>query len=70
MDGTTIIGSGSPTGVGLDWAFRGIDDFNGDGKGDILLRHSSGIVYIWLMSGTTIIGSGSPSGTGPEWDIQ
>ena len=35
-------------------------DFNGDGKADILWRHSSGTVYVWLMNGTTVIGAGSP----------
>ena len=27
-------------------------DFNGDGKADILWRHTSGAVDIWLMNGT------------------
>ena len=32
----------------------GTGDFNGDGKGDILWRDSSGNVVIWFMNGTTI----------------
>jgi hypothetical protein len=44
-----------------------VGDFNGDGKADILWRHSSGLVYVWLMDGTTIIGEGSPASMGTDW---
>jgi hypothetical protein len=41
-----------------------VGDFNGDGKADILWRHSSGIVAMWLLNGLSVAGSallGSPS---------
>ena len=41
-----------------------------DGKADILSRHISGVVYLWLMSGTTIIGGGSPGSAPTDWTIQ
>ncbi len=41
-----------------------------DGKADILWRHISGVVYLWLMSGTTIIGGGSPGSAPTDWTIQ
>ncbi|MBF0538657.1 MAG: SMP-30/gluconolactonase/LRE family protein [Nitrospirae bacterium] len=37
-------------------------DFNGDGKGDVLLQNTStGMVYLWFMDGATIASGGSPA---------
>ena len=58
-------GSGTP-----DWTIEGVGDFNGDGKADILWRHSSGLVSIWLMNGTSISGIGNPASVGSDWTIQ
>ena len=35
-------------------------DFNGDGKADILWRHTSGSVAVWLMDGATFLSGGVP----------
>ncbi|HXJ83042.1 MAG TPA: FG-GAP-like repeat-containing protein [Candidatus Methylomirabilis sp.] len=69
LNGTTVIGTGSPGGAGTDWTIAGVGDFNGDGKADILWRHTSGAVYIWLMDGTTVIGAASVGSAGTEWSI-
>ena len=37
----------------------GIGDFNGDGKADILWRHSDGMPAIWLMNGTSVSSNAS-----------
>jgi FG-GAP-like repeat len=37
------------------WSIVGTRDFNGDGKGDILWRDTSGDVAIWEMNGTSIL---------------
>jgi hypothetical protein len=38
------------------WKLAGVGDFDGDGKADILWRHSaSGEIYIWFMQGTSIV---------------
>lgn len=34
--------------VSLDWAVVGTDDFNGDGRDDVLWRHDSGTLTNWL----------------------
>jgi len=72
MDGTSVIGTGSPGGAGTDWTVVGAGDFDGDGgKADILWRHSTtGQVYVWLMNGVTLQSLGSP-GTVPDlgWQI-
>ena len=58
MNGTCIAASGSLGVVGMDWGIQGVGDFNGDSRADILWRHSSGAVHLWLMNGTSIAASG------------
>jgi hypothetical protein len=71
MNGTTIIGDGSPGSATTDWTIQRIGDFGGDGKADILWRNSSsGQVYVWFMNGTVISGGGSPGGATSDWAIQ
>ncbi len=42
------------------WQVHGIDDFNGDGKSDILWRKAeTGKTYVWFMDGVTVTSSGS-----------
>lgn len=46
----------------LYWIVKGTDDFNGDGRADILWRYApTGQVYLWLIGpdGKSIIGEGS-----------
>ena len=42
----------------LDWQVAGVDDFNGDGKADILWRNTvTGFNVIWQMNGFTTAAS-------------
>jgi hypothetical protein len=44
-------------------------DFNGDGNTDILWRHSSGAVLVWLMNGTNVMSGVSLPSADPSWSI-
>src|SRR5262245_8683046 len=44
-------------------------DFNGDGAADLLWRHSSGVVAIWLMNGPTAVSVGSAGNVPTDWTI-
>lgn len=62
LNGTTAVGSLTTGSICdfmiLDWVIKGLADFNGDSKPDILWQNAStGGVYVWLLNGTTSIGS-------------
>jgi hypothetical protein len=40
------------------WQLRGVADFNGDGKADLLWHHQkTGDLFVWFMNGTTAVGA-------------
>jgi hypothetical protein len=39
-----------------------VADFNGDGKADLVLRHTDGTVQAWLMNGTAVLLAGDLNG--------
>ncbi len=53
-----------------DWSVRGIGDFNGDGRDDILWRNASGQTQVWLMNGTTVLGQRTLGNASTAWEIQ
>ncbi|HXJ83321.1 MAG TPA: VCBS repeat-containing protein, partial [Candidatus Methylomirabilis sp.] len=44
-------------------------DFNRDGTADLLWRHTSGVVAIWLMNGPTAVSVGSAGTVSTDWTI-
>jgi hypothetical protein len=65
INGTKVIGGGSPGNPGTSWHVIGTGDFNGDGKSDILLQNASGQAAIWLMNGAAPISPMTPVGANP-----
>jgi hypothetical protein len=58
--------------LGNDWQIRGIGDFNGDGREDILWRHSTGEIGEWLgqSNGTfTNNGGAAANAVDNSWSI-
>src|SRR5262249_42824408 len=61
VNGTSVIGGGSPGSAASPWAIVGQRDFNGDGFADILWRNgTTGQLVVWLLNGASMIGGGSP----------
>jgi hypothetical protein len=54
----------------LDWTIQPIGDFNGDGKTDILWRHTAGFVDLWAMNGASVISASPVATVPPDWTIQ
>ena len=56
---------------GANWQLAGIGDMDGDGRDDILLRHTNGRWKGYLMDGKTVLDSGSITGlpTDPVWNV-
>ncbi len=51
----------SPTPASLDWSVAATDDFDGDGRNDLLLWNAaSGAAEFWLMNGAARVGAGVP----------
>src|SRR5947208_3306598 len=70
------MGSATVKAPGADWHLLGADDFDGDGKGDLLWRTDSGALAVWEMNGTQItvadylkLGSATVSAPGSDWTI-
>ena len=56
---------------GANWQLAGIGDMDGDGKEDVLLRHTDGRWKGYLMDGKAVLDSGSTTGllTDPVWNV-
>jgi hypothetical protein len=59
LNGANLVGgtfTTPPTLADVRWKMVGTNDFNGDGKADILWRHSfSGENVVWFMNGSTLV---------------
>ncbi|KJU86680.1 hypothetical protein MBAV_001125, partial [Candidatus Magnetobacterium bavaricum] len=67
----SIQSSGSPATVAdLNWKIKDVNDYNGDGKSDVLWQNTqTGLIYIWFMDGVNIKGS-KQVGLVPDADWQ
>jgi hypothetical protein len=84
LNGTAITGGGSVAGPGTDWssvdpdvyvppavvASKVVNDYNGDGKSDLLLQSiSTGTIWEYQLNGSTVTGSGGVAGPGVAWKV-
>jgi hypothetical protein len=52
------------------WQVAGLSDFDGDGKTDILWRHSGGLGTIWTMDGGTFVAESPYFFLDTTWKIE
>ena len=70
MDGTT-----TPTAtpivaaLGTSWRLAGAEDYNGDGRADILWQNTNGTVSMWQMDGSTVTASPVVGNLGSGWAV-
>src|SRR5262249_14393395 len=70
VDGTSVIGGGSPGSASSPWAIVGQRDFNNDGFADLLWRTgTTGQLLSWFLNGSSMIGGGSPGSAASPWSV-
>jgi hypothetical protein len=70
MNGLTLVGGGLLGNASNDWSVASLGDLNGNARADILWRHSSGALAVWLVDGTTVTGTGVIGGPSNGWTLQ
>jgi len=70
MDGLNPISARILRGFNTGWSVEKIADLNGDGKADIVWRHSDGTLASRLMNGLDMLGEGVLLGPGSGWSIK
>jgi hypothetical protein len=68
MDGNSKTGSNIGA-LSTDWSVERVADYGGDGRADILLRHSSGQLYLYEMNGNAKSGS-SIGALSTDWAVE
>jgi len=56
-------------GANTGYSITHTPDLNGDGKADLLWKHTDGTVYAWLMNGVSQISTQLLIGAGGGWAV-
>jgi hypothetical protein len=52
---------------GPQYHVAGVEEFGGDGRSDVLLRHDNGFVALWQMDGNQVVSNTAVANPGPLW---
>jgi hypothetical protein len=55
--------------LSTDWSVDRIADYGGDGRDDILVRHTNGQLYLFEMNGNSKTGN-SIGGLSTTWSVE
>ena len=73
MDGINQTGAAllNPANPGTGWSVVATADYNNDGKNDILLQHTSGLLGVWFLNGVNQSGATlvTPENPGKGWRV-
>jgi hypothetical protein len=69
MNGASFVSAGGIGNPGAGWSVRSLGDFDGDGKDDLVWRHTDGTTYLWTMNGASVSGYLSVSNPGGTWQV-
>jgi hypothetical protein len=70
MDGGTIYASVSLWDPGPDWSIAGADDYDNNGRADLIWHHTSGWNAEWRMDGASIVNFGGSFANDPSaWSL-
>jgi hypothetical protein len=66
LGNVTAGGLGNPGGA---WSIRAVGDFDGDGRDDLLWRHTDGSGYLWTLKGASVKSALPVANPGGTWQI-
>jgi mono/diheme cytochrome c family protein len=69
MNGTNILSNTVISASPGNWTVTHSDDFNGDGKADLVWQNTDGASAIWLMNGASFTSAAGILGAGSGWSI-
>ena len=69
MNGNQVTLNQSVGTMGTSWDVAGVEDFNGDGKSDILWHNDNGSLVMWQMNGTQIVKNQTVGSVTTDWHV-
>ncbi len=69
MNGTAFVAAGGLGNPGPGWSVRAVGDLDGDGKADLVWRHTDGTTYLWVMNGLAVSSYLPVANPGGSWDL-